>query len=77
MFPKNTDEERITHLKSDKAGLKKLFACRHPTLGLRVGSVGRCFFYIGEGSLAARALPLFDVSFFAGRTFIRDYCCNR
>ena len=28
----------------DKAGLKKLFVCRHPTLGLRVGSVGPDFF---------------------------------
>ena len=28
----------------DWAGLKKLFVCRHPTLGLRVGSVGRDFF---------------------------------
>ena len=30
----------------DKAGLKKLFVCRHPTLGLRVGSVGLDFFLI-------------------------------
>ena len=30
-------------------GLKKLFVCRHPTMGLRVESVGRDFFYFGEG----------------------------
>ena len=59
MSPKNTDEERITHLKSDKAGLKKLFACRHPTLGLRVWSVGRSFFYIGEGHSRCQGLTAF------------------
>ena len=53
------------------AGLKKLFVCRHPSLGLRVGSVGRDFFFIlVKVSLDPRDLPFFDISLVAGRAFI-------
>ena len=53
------------------AGLKKLFVCRQPTLGLWVGSVGRDFFFIlVKVSLVPRALPFFDISLVAGRAFI-------
>ena len=54
-----------------------MFVCRHPTLGLRVGSVGRNFFILLKVSLDPRALPLFDISLVAGkRTFIRDHHYN-
>ena len=33
-------------LRSHRAGLKKLLVCRLPTLGVRVGSVGRDLFFI-------------------------------
>ena len=47
---------------ASKAGLKKLFAYRHPTLDVRVGSVGQDFFFIlVKISLVSRALPLFDI----------------
>ena len=53
------------------AGPKKLFVCRHPSLGLRIGSVGRDFLFIlVKVSLVPRALPFFDISFVAGRAFI-------
>ena len=53
------------------AGPKKLFVCGHPSLGLRIGSVGRDFFFIlVKVSLVPRALPFFDISFVAGRAFI-------
>ena len=34
----------LIKLSFHRTGLKKLFVCRHPTLGLRVESVGRVFF---------------------------------
>ena len=37
---------------SNKAGLKKLFVCRHSIQGLQVGSVGLDFFFIFVVSLA-------------------------
>ena len=44
------------------AGLKKLFACRHLTVGWWVGSIGRDFFYFVKVSLVPRSLPLFNLS---------------
>ena len=62
---------------NDRAGLKKCFVCRHSTLGLRVGSVGRGFF-LWNVSLVPRALPLFDISLVTGkRTFTHNYLYNR
>ena len=40
--------------------LKKLFVSRHPTLGLQVGSVGRDFFYFGEGKSRSQDLTTFS-----------------
>ena len=61
-----------------KAELKKLFACSHPTLGLRVGSVGKDFFILVKVCLVAKALPPFDISLVTGkRTFIHHYRYNR
>ena len=42
-----------------KAGLRKLFVCRHPTLDLREGSVGLDFFYFGEGQSRSRGFNTF------------------
>ena len=42
-----------------------MFVFRHPTLGLRVGSVGRSvgiFYILVKVSLVPRVLPLFDKS---------------
>ena len=61
-------------LKHVKAGLKKLFACRPWVCG-EGWSVET--FILMRVSLVSRALPLFDVSLVAGRTFIRNYCYNR
>ena len=59
--------------KFNEAGLNNLFVYRHPTLGLRVGSVGRDFVYFVEGRSHSQALWLFDISLVAGkRTFICD-----
>ena len=53
---------------------KKLFVCRHPTLGLRVGSGGGEGVILEKVTLIPRALPLFDISLVAGNiTFIRNY----
>ena len=44
---------------ASKGGLKKLFVSHHPTLGLRVGSVGWNFFYFGEGQSRSQGLTAF------------------
>ena len=43
----------------NKAGLKKLFVCRHPPVGLQVGSVGRDFFYISESQSRSQGFAAF------------------
>ena len=65
--------------KPSKAGLKKLFVCRHPTLSLRLGLVSWSgfFFILVKVSLVPRTLPLFDKALLAGRTFICDCYYNR
>ena len=40
------------------AGLKRLLFCRHPTLALRVGSVG-ILFYLGEGQSHSQGFTAF------------------
>ena len=67
----------IVHIKTDEAGLN--FFCRHSTLGLQVGSVGRdVFFILVEVSLIPRTLLLFDVNLVVRkRAFIHDYRYNR
>ena len=62
-----------------KAGLKKLFGCRHPTLGLQIGSAGQDFsFDLVKVSLVRRALALLDIGLVVGKwTFICKYRYNK
>ena len=62
----------------NKAGVKKLFVCRHPTLRWREGSVGRDFFILMKVSLVPRAFSIFNIGLVAGkRNYNRDYRYNR
>ena len=45
--------------------LKKVFVCRHSTLGLLVGQSIRIFLYLGEGQSHSQCLTIFDISFVA------------
>ena len=70
--------QQIIQIKTNEAGLKKLLVCCHPTLGLRVGSVGWDFFTLEKVSFVSRALPLFDISLVAEKKpFMRDYRYNK
>ena len=53
-----------------RAGHKKLLVCRHPTLDLQVGSVGRDFFYIGESQSRSQALTAFWYKLFRGKKYL-------
>ena len=46
--------------------LQKLFVCHHPTLGLKVGSLGWDFFYFGECQSRSQGLTAFLYKFVCG-----------
>ena len=56
---KKKKNQKIIQIKSNEAGLKKLLICCHPTLGLRVGSVGWDFFHFGEGQFCFQGFTAF------------------
>ena len=62
-----------------RAGLKKLFVCRHPTLDLRVRSVNQDFFILVRVSLIPRALPFLIKAWLRKKepNFFRDYRYKR